>query len=247
MDRLPNGNWCWSSSDSLYTLPTITCQIPFQNIFTNHRLYSEILNGETKKKKKKYMEQFKKCYKINCFSFPFSLKHPPPTIAGKTSNCVLICNVSVIWWPCGYTAWGSYDEPWWKTTGAKWEKFALNNPRFMKASGLPIIEEPWSAVAQNKEGSPPVLPEAIIKIKQNMLCNSKTWQVGEEKAFPAMATEVTFSKKSLGYYQVKYCGDHPAANQIKEKQNKQVVEQHLHFHRINNFKHSGKMKGWRTH
>ena len=62
-----------------------------------------------------------------------------------------------------------------------------------------------------------------------------------------MATEVTFSKKSLGYYQVKHCGDNPAANQIKEKQNKQVVEQYLHFHRINNFKHPGKMKGQRTH
>ena len=39
------------------------------------------------------------------------------------------------------------------------------------------IPEPWSAVAQNIEGSPPVLPKAIIKIKQNMFCNSKTWQV----------------------------------------------------------------------
>ena len=51
------------------------------------------------------------------------------------------------------------------------------------------------AVAQNKEGSPPVLPEAIIKIKQNMFCNSKTWQVLEKKAFSAMALEDTFSKK----------------------------------------------------
>lgn len=76
------------------------------------------------------------------------------------------------------------------------------------------------AVAQNKEGSPPVLPEAIIKIKQNMFCNSKTWQVLEKKAFSAMALEDTFSKKkkSPGYYQVKHSGNNPAANQIKEKQ-----------------------------
>lgn len=140
------------------------------------------------------MEHFKMCYKINCFSFQVWLKHCSPTKACKTSNCVFICNISVIWWPCGYTAWGSYDERWWKTTGAKWGKFA-HNLSFMKASSLPIIGEPWFAVVQNKEGSPPVLPEAIIKIKQNMLCNSKTWQVGKEKAFPAMATEVTFSKK----------------------------------------------------
>lgn len=178
----------------LYTpFQLLLVKIPFQNVFTNQYLYSKILNGETRIKV--HGTVFKVLYKINSFSFPFSLKHPSSTNAGKTSNCVLICNVSVIQWPCGYTAWGSYDEPWWKTTGAKWEKFAHNNLSFMKASGLPIIGEPWSAVAQNKEGSPPVLPEAIIKIKQNMLCNHKTWQVGEEKAFPAKAIEVTFSKK----------------------------------------------------
>lgn len=88
----------------------------------------------------------------------------------------------------------------------------------MQASGLPIIRAPWSALVQNKEGSPPVLPEAIIKIEQNMLCNSKTWHVVEERAFSAMVIEVTFSKKSLGYYQVKHSGNNPAANQIKEKQ-----------------------------
>lgn len=104
-------------------------------------------------------------------------------------------------------------------TGAKWEKFAHKTLSFMKASGLPIIAKPWSAVAQNKEVSPPVLPEAIIKIKRNMLCNSKTWQAVEEKAFSAMAIEVTFfKKKSLGYYHVKHSGNNPAANRVKEKQ-----------------------------
>lgn len=33
-----------------------------------------------------------------------------------------------------------------------------------------------------------------------------------------MAPEATFSKKSLGYYQVKHSGNNPAANQIKERQ-----------------------------
>lgn len=37
------------------------------------------------------------------------------------------------------------------------------------------------------------------------------------KAFPAVAIEVTFSEKNLGCYQVKHCGNKPAANQMKEK------------------------------
>lgn len=38
------------------------------------------------------MEHLKICYKINWFSFQFSLKHSPPTNAGRNSSWVLICN-----------------------------------------------------------------------------------------------------------------------------------------------------------
>ena len=114
------------------------------------------------------------------------------------------------------------------------------------------IPEPWSAVAQNIEGSPPVLPKAIIKIKQNMFCNSKTWQILEKKAFSAMALEATFSKKKKKKKRVqviiKWSTVVITQQQIrlKKSRHQQVVEQYLHFHRIDNFKHSGKMKGCRS-
>lgn len=111
----------------------------------------------------------------------------------------------------------SYDELWWKTTIAKWEEFAHTNLGLWGFHVYPA-SEPWSAVAPNKGGGPPVLPEAIIKIKQNMLCGRKTWQAVEAKHFPAMVAEITFSIKSLGYYQAKRCGNNPAAAQMKGKQ-----------------------------
>lgn len=62
-----------------------------------------------------------------------------------------------------------------------------------------------------------------------------------------MAIEVTFSTNSLCYYEVKHSGDNPEAKRLKESRAEQVVEQYLHFHRINNFKHSSKIKGQRPY
>lgn len=89
------------------------------------------------------------------------------------------------------------------------------------------------------------MPQAIINIKQNTLHNSKTWQVGEEKTFAAAAIEVTFSKKSLGYYQITRSGNKPEANQIKERK-VQAGGGTVFAYPENKFKHSGIMKRRRT-
>jgi hypothetical protein len=69
--------------------------------------------------------------------------------------------------------------------------------------------------------------------------------VREERAFSARAIEVTFSINILGYYEVRLSGNNPEANRLKENRAKQVVEQYLHFHRINDFKHSSQIQGQR--
>ena len=113
------------------------------------------------------------CYKINCLSFWFAPRYPPPPNAGKNSSWVLICDGK-----ChsgGHVA--TQHEVTIMNHDKKWQ---VQNEKSLhtKPSALwrfqvypSSIPEPWSAVAQNIEGSPPVLPEAIIKIKQNMFCN----------------------------------------------------------------------------
>jgi hypothetical protein len=62
-----------------------------------------------------------------------------------------------------------------------------------------------------------------------------------------MAIEVTSPNRSLGYYQVKHSGNNSEATHTKEPQIQAGGRKYLHFDQINNFKHSGKMQGQRSH
>lgn len=162
-------------------LQLLHAKIPFWTIF---KISIYIVIPWILKQEKSIWNTFKCVIKSIVFLFSlFSLKHFPPINAGKTSSWVLLCNCT-----CHF---GGHVAPQHEVALMNSdEKRQLQNEKSLHTPtwalwGFQVssASESWSAVAPNKEGGPPVLPEAIIKIKQNMLCGSKTWQAVEAKHF----------------------------------------------------------------